>query len=296
MMAKLKKTVYTDYFLMLIGTALMAFVIKSIYASINLVTGGFSGVAILLKDLSGQWFEGGIPLWFTNLILNIPLFLIGIKVKGIRFLGRTLFGTLAISMWLLVLPEFSIVTDDLLLGAVFGGAISGVGIGLVFIARGTTGGTDMMAAIIQHYAKHYSIAQIMQVLDAAIVLIGVFVFGLERALYAVIAIFVVSQVSDGLLEGLKFSKVAFIITSRHREVANSIMTEMDRGVTNFEGTGMYSDAQRNMLFCVVSKKEIVGLKEIIMKIDPRAFVIVSDAREVLGEGFIEQKKKNVLKN
>jgi Uncharacterized conserved protein len=294
MIKKLKKTVYADYFLMLAGTALMAFSIKSIYASINLVTGGFTGIAILLKDLSGQWIPGGIPLWITNLILNIPLFLIGIKVKGIRFLGRTLFGTIAISGWLLVIPAVPIVANDLLLGAVFGGAISGVGIGMVFIARGTTGGTDMMAAIIQHYAKHYSIAQIMQVIDALIVMVGAFVFGLELALYSVITIFVVSRVSDGLMEGLKFSKVAYIITDYHREVAKSIMTEMDRGITNFQGTGMYLETPRNMLFCVVSKKEIVELKELVMKIDSRAFVIVSDAREVLGEGFIEQKKKSVI--
>lgn len=265
----------------------MAWAIKSIYNPINLVTGGFTGLAILVKGVTENWFEGGVPLWLANLVLNIPVFLIGMRVLGIRFLFRTLFATVALSGWLFVVPIIPFVTDDLLLASIFGGAMSGVGIGLVFIARATTGGTDLVAAIIQHYAKHYSVAEIMQVIDALVVLAGAFVFGITEALYAVIAIFVVSGVSDGLMEGLKFSKVAFIITQRHEEVAEIIMTKMDRGITHFQGTGMYSNSEKNMLFCVVSKKEIIVLKELVIETDPAAFVIVSDAREVLGEGFIE---------
>lgn len=282
-----KKTVYSDYILILAGTALMAWALKSIYDPINLVTGGFTGIAILVKGVTENWFKGGVPLWLANLALNIPVFIIGMRVKGIRFLFRTLVATVALSGWLLVVPATPFVTDDLLLASIFGGAISGAGIGLVFIARATTGGTDLVAAIIQHYAKHYSVSEIMQVIDALVVLTGAFVFGITKTLYAVIAIVVVSRVSGGLMEGLKFSKVAFIITQHHEKVAEKIMTKMERGITNFQGTGMYSNSERNMLFCVVSKKEIIALKELVIETDPAAFVIVTDAREVLGEGFIE---------
>lgn len=174
-----------------------------------------------------------------------------------------------------------------MLSALYGGVITGVGIGLVFVAQATTGGTDLIAAIIQHFWKHYSIADIMQVLDALIVLAGVYMFGISMALYAIIAIYLVSKVSDGIIEGLKFSKAAFVITGRPDVLAEVLMKEMGRGVTGIPAKGMYSGRDRNMLLCVVSRKQIVQLKELVMQTDPQAFVIVTDVREVLGEGFIE---------
>lgn len=275
------RPVYVDYLLMTIGTCLMAIAIASIYDPITMVTGGFTGIAIILKSI----FD--VPLWLTNLLLNIPVFLLGIKIKGFKFLARTLYSTMALSVWLYFLPQFNIMTDDYILAAIFGGVIGGVGIGFVFLARATTGGTDMVAALIQRYVKHYSIAQILQVIDAIVVLAGAYVFGLSKALYAIISIFVVSQVSDGIIEGLKFSKLAYIITDRQDEVANAIMTTLDRGATGINATGMYSSTEKKLLLCVVSKKEIIQVKEIVTKIDHGAFVIVSDVREVLGEGFIE---------
>ena len=177
--------------------------------------------------------------------------------------------------------------DDIFLTALFGGVISGVGTGLVFMARSTTGGTDLLAAVLQHYLRHFSVAQIMQVLDAAVVLAGAWIFGLQYALYAVIAVFVVAKVTDGILEGMKFSKLAYIISEKPEEIAAAVMKEMERGVTGLNGKGMYSGSPKNVLICVVSKKEIVQVKDIVSKIDNHSFVIVTDAREVLGEGFIE---------
>ncbi len=272
---------YVDYLLMTIGTCLMAVAIGSIYDPITMVTGGFTGIAIIVKAFLD------IPLWLTNLMLNVPVFLLGIKIKGFKFLARTLFSTIALSAWLYVLPPFHFTVDDYILAAIFGGVIGGVGIGFVFLARATTGGTDMVAALIQHYYKHYSIAQILQVIDAVVVLAGAYVFGLSKALYAVISIFVVAQVSDGIIEGLNFSKLAYIITDKEDEIANAIMTTLDRGATGINATGMYSSTEKKLLLCVVSKKEIVQVKEIVTRIDHGAFVIVSDVREVLGEGFIE---------
>ena len=164
----------------------------------------------------------------------------------------------------------------------------GVGIGLVFLGGGTTGGTDLLSALIQKYLKHYSIAQIMQFVDGTIVLIGAFVFGVERALYAIIAVFLVTKVSDGLIEGLKFSKSVYIITDKPDRIASMIMNDLDRGVTGISAKGMYSGQEKLMLYCVLGKKQLVYLKEKIDEIDPQAFVIVGDAREVHGEGFIER--------
>ena len=145
----------------------------------------------------------------------------------------------------------------------------------------------MLAALIQRKLKHYSIAQIMQVLDGMVVILGAMVFGIRYALYALIAIYATAQVSDGILEGLKFSKQAYVISDKYKEIASAVMSRMDRGVTALDGEGMYSGQQKKVLFCVVSKKEIVTLREIVAEFDRKAFVIVTDVREVFGEGFIE---------
>lgn len=282
-----KKAWYWDDLLIILGTGLMALAINSCFDAAGLVTGGFSGIAILVKEWTNELFDGGIPLWLTNITLNIPLFFLGIKLKGFGFVKKAMIGDGSLTLWLAFLPAWNLSGDDLLLAAVYGGVIMGAGIGLVFLGQGTTGGTDMMAAIIQKYMRHYSIAQIMQFIDGVIVLVGMYVFGVQRALYAIIAVFLVTKVSDGLIEGLKFSKAAYIITSKPEEISEMVMKDMDRGITGISAKGMYSGKEKLMLFCVVSKKEIVALKEKIDSIDPDAFVIVTDAREVHGEGFIE---------
>lgn len=221
---------WMDYILIMAGTSLMALAIKGIFDPVSLVTGGFSGIAIIVKNITEGIIEGGIPLWLTNLFLNIPLFVVAIKVKGWRYIAKTIFATIWLSVALWYMPEKNLMPDDIFLASVFGGVISGLGIGLVLMANATTGGTDTMAAIIQHFIRHYSIAQIMQVLDGVIVLAGAWVFGINRALYAIICIYLVSKVSDGILEGLKFSKLAYIISEHYEEIAKQIMKELDRGL------------------------------------------------------------------
>ena len=280
-----KKGNWRAYVYILIGTAVMAVSITSSYDHMQMVTGGFSGLAIIIKSLTENLMPGGIPLWLTNAVLNIPLFFLGVSIKGWGFTKKSIFGALALSLWLFLIPELPIIPDDMLLAALFGGVIMGVGIGFIFMGQGTTGGTDMVSALIQHKMRHYSIAQILQVVDGAIVILGVFTFGLQRALYAVIAIFVTTKVTDGFLEGMKFAKIAFIITDLHDELAKSLMEELERGLTGISARGMYSGEEKTMLFCVVGKKQIVRLKELVTRTDPKAFVIVTDAREVIGEGF-----------
>lgn len=273
-----------DYILILIGASIMGFAIKNIYDPIGLVTGGVSGVAIILKK------QLGVPLWLTNTAINVPLFAAAARLKGWKFIRRTLVATVALSVSLYVIPEIPFLMDDLFLTALFGGIITGAGAGIVFACQATTGGTDMLAALIRRWMPHYTIAQIMQVLDAIIVLIGAGVFGITYALYALIAIYSVSKVSDGIIEGMKYSKVAYIISDKSEEIAAAILKEMDRGVTALDARGMYSGNRKDVLFCVVSRKEIAQLKELVVSHDAQAFVIVSDAREVLGEGFIEYRQ------
>lgn len=285
-----KRSKVWDYIMILIGTGLMAISIQCVYDPISLVTGGFTGIAIIVKALTEQLIPGGVPLWLTNIALNIPVFLVALKIKGKGFIGRTLLGTFLLSAWLYIIPPIDLTQGDYILAAVFGGVIGGVGMGLILLAKATTGGTDMVASLIQHYVRHYSIVQIMQILDALVVLCGFYVFGIRAALYAIVAIFITSKVSDALMEGFKFSKAAFIITDKYDLVAKHILEDLDRGVTGLMAKGMYSGNDKCMLYCVVSQKEIVQVKEIVAEADPNAFVIVSDAREVLGEGFLEYSK------
>lgn len=278
---------YVDYLFIFMGTGIMALAIQCIFEPIGLVTGGFSGIAIIIRKMTAGIVEGGVPLWLTNLALNVPVFIAALIIKGRKFLGRTVIGTVLLSFWLYVIPQVDLTQGDYMLSAVFGGVITGIGIGFVLLAKATTGGTDMVSALIQKYVRHYSVVQILQVIDGTVVLAGLYVFGLKPALYAIVAIFITSKVSDALMEGMKYSKAAFIITDYYKEIADAIMTQLDRGLTGLDATGMYSGDKKTVLYCVVSKKEIVELKDIVAKIDPKAFVIVTDAREVFGEGFLE---------
>lgn len=277
-----------NYLFMVVGTALMAFSIASVFDPVSLITGGFSGLSIIIRQLTEPLVPGGIPLSVTNLALNIPFLLLTVKLKGFRYLLRTGFATVAPSFWLSVLPVIPIAEGDLLLSALYGGLIMGTGIGLVFVAQSTTGGTDLIAALIQHFLPSYSISTLMWILDTLIVLLGAYLFGIQMTLYAIIAIYLTSHVADGLIEGLKFSKAAFIITGKPDELSATLMQELDRGVTGISAMGMYSREAKNMLLCVVARKQIVQLKELAKECDPGAFVIVTDVREVLGEGFIER--------
>ena len=278
-----RRPLWIDAILMVVGTGLMALAIQCIYDPVGLVTGGFTGVAIIAKYVT----KGAVPLWLTNLGLNVPLFLLAALVKGKKFVARTAVATVLLSAWLYVIPLWNLAEGDYVLSAIFGGVICGVGMGMVLLARATTGGTDMLAALIQHKLRHYTIMQIICVIDGIIVAVGIYSFGVKAALYAIVAIYVTSKVSDTLMEGMKYSKAVFIVSDRYKEISDAIMTQMDRGVTGLDAVGMYSGDEKCMLYCVVSKKEIVVLKEIILKIDNNAFVIVTDAREVVGEGFLE---------
>jgi len=281
---------FRKYLIIVVGSFLMALAINLIYEPLGLVTGGLSGLAIVVKDITQIIWKGGVPVWLFTTIVNIPLFIVSIKILGLRTMLNVFIGTVTLIIALFIIPIYDFGFNDMLLSSVVGGAISGVGLGMVFSVSASTGGTDLLATLIHRYKRHISVPFILTFIDGAIILIGALVFGIGNALYAIIAVFISAKVSDGILEGLKFAKMAYIISDEYDKIAKEIMTTLDRGVTGLSSTGMYSNIDRKMLFCVVSKKEIVKITEIAKKIDPKSFVIVNDVREVMGEGFIEYRQ------
>lgn len=290
----IQKESFRDYLLITIGTIILACGINMFFEKQNLVTGGVTGLAIVIKYISSGMFDGGIPLWFTNIVLNVPLYLIGIKIRGRGFGKKTLYAIIFLSFALFFTKYMPAPPTDILLSSLFGGVLSGVGLGFVFIAYGTTGGTDLAANIIQHFIKHISVGKLMMILDGIIIFAGAVIFGAINTMYALIAVYISGKVLDNMLEGVHFSKAVFIISDKAEIIADEIMRNLDRGVTGLNGKGMYTKMEKEILFCVVSKKEIFKLKEIVRNMDSKAFVIVSDAKEVLGEGFIEYDAKETL--
>lgn len=281
-----------DILYVIAGTLLVSIAINMVYDPLGLVTGGVTGLAIIVKSLSANLVPGGIPVWLTNIIINVPLFLAAIRIKGKRYIMKTAFAFVCLTTFLYLVPVKMITGNDFIIASVVGGVLSGVGMGLIFLAMFTTGGTDLLCALIHEKKKYYSMPKLLAIVDGTVVLIGVFVFGLERAVYAIIAVYLASKISDALMDGMKFAKVAFIISDHYEQIATEIMKDLNRGVTCLDITGMYSNQQKKMLYCVVAKKEIVELTDLVHRNDTNAFIIVSDAREVMGEGFIEYGKKS----
>lgn len=273
-----------------LGTLLLALALNWAFDPAGMVTGGVTGIGVALKELSERYLPFEIPLWVTNICFNTPLLLIAWRVLGKRFIGRTLFATVMLTVFLAVIPVIPVFEDDMLLTTVFGGVLTGVGMGLVLATMSTTGGTDVLCMLIHEKKKHISVPWLLNLVDGVIVAAGVFVFGISRALYSILAVYIVSKVSDGILEGMKFAKMAYIISDHYKEIADDILYMLDRGVTGLHAQGMYSEAEKKVLICVVSRKEMVQVLDIAHKRDPSAFVIVSDVREVMGEGFIEYKQ------
>lgn len=275
----------------ILGTALMAFAINQIFAPADMVTGGVSGLAIVLEEALLRSVDIHVPIWVFNVLLNIPLFIVGFRGLGWNAMKRTLVGTVALTAFLAVIPEKSIGLGDSLLTAVFGGVISGVGIGLVFSANGSTGGTDLLAVFLTKKFRTLKVTQLLLILDGIIVLTGAWMFGLTTALYTVIAIYTVSVTSDRVLKGLYDAMAVFVISKDSRKISASIMEKLERGVTRIKVIGGYSGEEKEMLFCVIAKRQLPQVKDIIAETDPKAFVTVTEANEVLGEGF-----RNIAEN
>ncbi len=280
---------YLDYLYIVVGACICAIAVTSIFDAQGIVIGGLSGLAIIIKELTRNMIKGmpeGIALWVTNVIINIPLFVFGAKARGRKFLVRTLMATILFTVFIGVLPAFTFFPEDLFFCSVAGGVLMGCGMGMLFVAGATSGGSDLLANILQKKLRRFSVPEILAMVDGVIVVGGIFVFGLTNAVYAAVAIYIESYLADRLLTGIGNSKMVYVISDVSTQIADRIMNELERGVTGIDMKGMYTGTRRQMLLCVVADKELVKLKDIVAQTDQEAFVIVTNAAEALGEGSI----------
>lgn len=273
-----------EIFLSVFGGAVFALAVAWIASPAGLVTGGVSGIGIVLKEVTG----GALPIFVTSLVLNIPLFVICTLQRGMGFISKSVVAFASVTVFLSLfenIPSPLGLAGDILLSSLSYGIVSGVGLGLVLRAGATSGGTDMLAAIIKHKSPGSSIASLIALIDTAVIALGIFVFGLRISLYAIVALFISARVIDAVLSGIGTSKALFIISSKSEEISKRISCELNRGVTSMDIVGVYTGEKRKMLFTVVSSRELASLRRIVSECDRKSFVTVSDAKEVLGEGF-----------
>jgi len=273
------KTTLIDFTGILVGAVILAVGMNMFMIPNMLAPGGISGFAVVLYHL----FQ--LPVGLTIILLNIPLFIVGYLVLGSRVVLQSLLGTVLFSIAVeATAPFLPAATDDLLLASVYGGVVMGVGVGLVFRYRGSTGGTGLLSLILAK-AKGISPGQAMFWGDIVVLASAVFVFGGEAAMYATLALFVSVKVIDAILEGLGLAKSVIIITDQGEKINKRLLYELGRGVTWLEGHGGYTKETREVLLCVVARQQTAQLKGIIHQVDPDAFVIIGNATEVHGEGF-----------
>ena len=244
----------------------------------QVVAGGFTGVGQLLNHLTG------VGVGTVNIAMNVPLFLVSMRSMGVRFGVRSLIAMVLLSMLIDHMPLPS-ATDDMLLASVYGGAISGIGFGLVLRGSATTGGTDMLASLLHRIIPVLRVSYGIFLFDGPVIIASAFAFEPQAAMYGLISTFLCNVLIDLVLEGPNSAHSYFIISDKSEAIAGKILKEMDRGVTALEAMGMYSHTEKKVLLCVVSRFETMRLRRIIFEIDPRAFVIANKANEVLGEGF-----------
>ncbi len=290
-----------NVFLLVLGNLISAVALNIFYLPARLTMGGVSGIVSIIFQLTGR----GAFLSFGLLygLLNIPLLILGWRRIDATFVWKSLVGTVIHSVLIdLTGPGMTRFYEkhlhraqahgsDLLLFCLVGGVLFGVGLGLIFRAGYTTGGIDILAMVIHRSRPALSIGQFILVLDAIIILASAVAYrhmsetGLLLVLYSFIAMYVTSKSIDVILEGFDFCRTAVIVSDHGPDIADRLLTELERGVTAFSGEGMYTGTQRKILMCVLSRRQIPQMKRIVRDIDPQAFVIVQDAREVMGEGF-----------
>jgi uncharacterized membrane-anchored protein YitT (DUF2179 family) len=283
-----------DYLWIILGSVITAAAINIFLVPYKIAPGGVTGIATVIYYLSNE----RLPVGTTMLILNIPLFIFGMKFIGGRFTVRTLFSTIFLSGIIdhtepitrqfgkMLALEKLTDSPDYLLYAVFGGFFMGLGLGLVFRSGATTGGTDLAARIAHHFLPGATMGKLLLAIDSAVIVFAAISFNsFLLALYAILSLYISSKIIDIILEGMNFAKAVFIISDFPDDIAKALMEELDRGVTALNGTGMYTGKDKRVLYCIIQKGQLTDLKLIVKKIDPAAFVILGDVTEVLGEGF-----------
>lgn len=263
-----------------IGAALMGCALSIFLVPFKIAPGGMSGLATVLHYLVG------INVSTLLMLINVPIFLLGLMHFDRSFLFRSIYGTIALSVFTEVFSNFSLPNSDILLACVLGGSILGSGIALALRSGGTTGGADIIVLVLRKFFPSLSVGRLFMALDGFIILIaGATLGGWDTVLYSSVALFISGYVTDSILEGAKTARLVYIISDKEREVTQKIYDEMNRGVTGLSSVSMYTGRERRTLMCVIRKGELIRLKKLVYMTDPDAFVIISEAREVMGNGF-----------
>ncbi|KMK76703.1 YitT family protein [Alkalihalobacillus pseudalcaliphilus] len=279
--------------MILLGSAILSFGLVYFNMENSLADGGFTGITLILYFLFS--FNPAI----SNLVLNIPILIIGWKILGRTTFIYTVIGTLSVSVFLELFQRFPVIylplQDDMTLAALFAGVFIGVGLGIVFRFGGTTGGVDIIAKLGFKYLG-WSMGKTMFAFDAIVITSSLIYLNYREAMYTLVAVFIAARVIDFIQQGAYSAKAAFIISEKNTEIAQKILTEMDRGATILKGKGSFSGSDKEILYCVVGRNELIRLKTLVEQIDPHAFATVNDVQDVIGEGFTLDEYKRPLKS
>jgi uncharacterized membrane-anchored protein YitT (DUF2179 family) len=267
----------------IIGSFIMAAAVSLFLLPNELSSGGFSGIATV------TYYLFNIPMGITILALNIPLFLLSTLKIGKDFLGKSIIGTVSLSIFIDILDKFEPLTQDKILACVYGGILTGIGTALILRANSSTGGSDLASIMIKEYKPMFRTGNLITIIDFIIIFLNViFLEKIEIGLYSAIAIYLMGKVIDILFEGIYFTKLLFIISDKNEEISKFIENEVKRGVTGIYGKGMYTNKEKLILMCAIGRNNLAEIKTKIKQIDPKAFLIITNSREVLGVGFKEK--------
>lgn len=269
-----------DYSLITIGGLVMAIGISMILLPNELSTGGFAGIASIFY----YFFNSQVGT--VIIALNTPLLIWSYFKLGKRFVIRNLYGILILSIFTNILEGVKPITDDRILACIYGGILSGIGTALVLRAKGSTGGSDLVSYLIKIYKPELRTSKAILMFDFTVITLNVLFFRkIEIGLYSAIAIYIMGKMIDIILEGSNFAKALFIVSPKYQEIAVAIGNQVNRGSTGIFSKGMYTNSEKMMLLCVGSRNEAYEMQNIAKQIDKSSFIIIINAREVIGKGF-----------
>ena len=276
------KNFYVDILVIIIGSFISSLGVNLFLSNAKLLSGGVTGIALILQYL---W---EVPSGITVFLLNIPLFFVSYKYLNKRFTIYTAIGMLSFSTALMITKPLStlVQVDDMLLYCIYGGVLSGIGSGLIFYRNGSTGGTDIITMVIRKKYSNFDIGQVGFAFNLIIVTVSIFIFGLPRALYTLISMFITSNILDKVLNGFTSKKLLLILTEKEDDIINYVIKDMNRGITALMAEGGYTRDKKRLLYVAVTTSQMISLKTKILRVDPKAFITIIDVSEVKGKGFV----------
>ena len=276
------KNFYVDILVIIIGSFISSLGVNLFLSNAKLLSGGVTGIALILQYL---W---EVPSGITVFLLNIPLFFVSYKYLNKRFTIYTAIGMLSFSTALMITKPLStlVQVDDMLLYCIYGGVLSGIGSGLIFYRNGSTGGTDIITMVIRKKYSNFDIGQVGFAFNLIIVTVSIFIFGLPRALYTLISMFITSTILDKVLNGFTSKKLLLILTEKEDDIVNYVIKDMNRGITALMAEGGYTRDKKRLLYVAVTTSQMISLKTKILRVDPKAFITIIDVSEVKGKGFV----------